>query len=97
VTRDAVARMRALMAEGEQLGEEGLAVIVASLPTRQREVFALMVESFLAGNAPDAHDVARKLGVHYTSAKRTIDRIYGALPKLVVEYHNIRKSRGNKT
>lgn len=93
-----VARMRSLVSSGARLGEDGFEAVVASLTARQREVFALMVEAIVErGKAPDAHEIAEKLGVHYTSAKRTIDRISRVIPELVVSYHHIRNARGNNS
>lgn len=93
-----IARMRSLVSSGARLGEDGFEAVVASLTARQREVFALMVEAIVErGKAPDPHEIATKLSVHYTSAKRTMDRISRIIPELVVSYHHIRNASGNNS
>lgn len=93
---DDVARMRALFSSGFRLGPEGLAAIVKSLTRKQRDIFSLIAVDVVEGRAPDAHNIAKRLDIHYTSAKKRLDDILRILPALVVEYHDIKTGRRNK-
>ncbi|MNS55218.1 hypothetical protein D3C72_880450 [compost metagenome] len=85
----ALARARARLSSAP-LGSEAFALIVESLPARQREVLALMAEAIADGQAPDPHAIAKKLGCHYTSAKRTMDRLTRSLAASVDAAYDIR-------
>lgn len=94
LTDQLLERARARLSSG-RLGAERFRLIVATLTPRQREVLALMAEAVVEGKAIDPHAIAAKLGCHYTSAKRTIDRIKRSLAASVDAVYDIKNIPSN--